>query len=352
MKRSLLALVAFLGLLAGAVRASGMPSLDVNGHSIDGVIYEDRGQMYVNIDIVGPQLFGAGFQLLSYDYTLRRITFDYLPIGGSASKRLEIFGCFKRVAVFVPLKPLMDLVGGRYEEAGDVVHIAYPPVAAVSVPVAPSPTVSVIIVPPPPAAPPSPATPPSPAAPPLPAAPSPPAAPPIEARKPVNPATPAPVVAVHMPGAPTTAVEVRPSPITLESPSPTPQMAGDPKEIALAEVKSANRDALNPTGLIQKVEVYHPGFPDPSDAIPKTEVAGLKVYVKQLAPSDTVNVQMWPNRDGGGEPAFKTQLSGFHGEELEQNAFFVRLPLTMAAGWHTVRLEYNHEAVVYHFVTY
>jgi hypothetical protein len=121
----------------------------------------------------------------------------------------------------------------------------------------------------------------------------------------------------------------------------------------MAEVRTANQNALPSAGLIEKMEVYHPVSPDPSDVIPRTDLAGLKVYLRRLAAGDHVEVELWRGRSAAGKPVFSRSLTGFRGQELEERAIFVRLPLTVEPGWHTVRVVVNQGgAVDYRFITY
>lgn len=121
----------------------------------------------------------------------------------------------------------------------------------------------------------------------------------------------------------------------------------------MAEVQNVNQNALHGNASILKLEVYHPVSPDPSDVIPRTDVAGLKIYLSRLDAADQVDVAMWAGRDVNGKPAFSRVMSHFHPGELEEKAVFVRLPLHVEAGWHTVRVRVNErDTVVYRFVTY
>lgn len=314
--RIVLAVTALLLLFAVSVSAT-MVNVEINGHDYYGSVYTDNGEIYAAIDVVGPMLMGPQFHFDNYDVTLRRGTFTFVPPGASAPLKLELFGCVKRGAgVYAPLRPLMKLVGGSFMLAGDTVRIAYPPASTVATVPTPTPT-------------------------------------PLATPKPS--VTPSPVVRPSV--SPSPVATVVPSPVPSPSPSPSPSVAETPAmtsaEIAMAEVKNANHDAIPSTGLIQRLEVYHPVSPDPSDVIPRTELAGLKVYLKKLAASDRVDVAMWSGKTVDGAPAFKKQVSGFRGQELSENAFFVRLPLSVEAGWHTVRVEVNQgNAVEYRFVTY
>lgn len=154
---------------------------------------------------------------------------------------------------------------------------------------------------------------------------------------------------------------VAPTPVSRPSPSPT-TVAGLPSrtgpaplapEAALMAARHANQGVLRPGGLIRRIELFHPVSPDPSEAIPRTDLAGLKVFVKKLAPRDQVWIAMWNGPEVGGAPAFEKHLQGFRGQELQENCFFVRLTLPVEPGWHTVKVDLNHrESAVYRFITY
>lgn len=320
--RKVLIVFAALCVLHGTSAQASAPLLEVNGRVCDGAIFIDRGDVYAALEVVGPLLMGPQFRLDNFDFILRRCTFTFVAAGSTAPSRVAVLGCVKRGPdVYVPLKHLMQVIGGSLMVSSSAVRLSYPvganpaPGPAAIAPPAPGPAAVAMPVPGPAAV----------------ASPAP---------TPVAIPTPAPIQAAI------------PTPRTAAQPS---MSQGEPASSAtvFAEVRTANQSALNPTGLIKRLEIYHPGLPEPSDVIPNTEVAGLKVYVKKLLSSDTVDLQMWAGRRPGGEPAFKTRLSRFRGNDLEESSFFVRLPLTLAAGWHTVRLEYNQtESVEYHFVTY
>ncbi|MBM3461208.1 MAG: hypothetical protein FJX76_03810 [Armatimonadetes bacterium] len=124
-------------------------------------------------------------------------------------------------------------------------------------------------------------------------------------------------------------------------------------ELALLEAQTANRDAMTGARAIKRVEVYHPVSPEPADAIPRTDVAGLKIYVAGLADRDQAWVAMWNSREPAGDALFRKHIKGFRGQDLVEGWFFVRLPLATEPGWHTVDIDLNHkDRVRYRFVTY
>lgn len=271
------------------------PALEVNGREYYGTVVSDNGEIYAALDVIGPLLLGPQFRLETYDVTLRRCTFTFIATGASAPQKMEIFGCVKRgAAVYAPLRQLLRQVGGSFQDqGGNMVAVAYPPAAAV-VPTPPPPSPS-----------------------------------------------------------PTPRLVATPSPHAVPTPSPTGPPPVTTPELAMVDVKAANAQAFAGAHMIQKIEVYHPVQPDPSDVIPRTDLAGLRVQLQRLAPGDTVTVSLWNSDHAEGAPAFKQQLNRFGAQEMAEKAVFVRLPLTIEPGWHVVRIEMNgREFVDYRFVTY
>lgn len=303
--RDILAALCVVAALAASAWATP-PALEVNGREYYGTVVTDNGEIYAALDVIGPLLLGPQFRLETYDVTLRRCTFTFIPAGASVPQKMEIFGCVKRgAAVYAPLRQLLRQVGGSFQDqGGTLVAVAYPPAANLAT------------------------TPP-------PLAPSPPPLAPSPSPRPVS--TPAPTP--------------RPGP----TPAPTP--AGPPPittpELAMIDVKAANAQAFAGANTIRKIEVYHPVQPDPSDVIPRTDLAGLRVQLQRLAPGDTVTVSMWDSDQAVGTPVFKQQVVRFGAQEMAEKAVFVRLPLAVAPSWHVVRVEVNgREFVDYRFVTY
>lgn len=291
---------AFLGaaclvLLLALQGRAAMVSLEVNGREYFGTVFSDGGEVYAALDVVGPLLLGAQFRFETYDVTLRRCTFTYVPTGASSSRKMEIFGCVKRgAAVYAPLRLLVRQVGGSSQDLEGVLTIAYPPATAVApTPALPSPTPS---------------------------------------RTPTT--VPPPTI------------------LPTAAPTPMPPLALTP-ETALEQARSANTQAFAGARLIRSIEVFHPVQPDPSEAIPRTDLAGLRIQTAQLGAGDEVAVSMWRGRTTEGEPVFRQRVSRFGSNEQAKKTLFVRLPLTVEAGWYTVRVQMNgREFVDYRFVTY
>ncbi len=294
-------------------------SLEINGRDFYGSVFTQDGEMYAPFDVIGPLLLGAGFGIDGYDFTLQRVTFHYTPPGAAAPQSAALARCLKRGPIYVPMSPLLKLVGGSYAREGMEVRVAYPPAAA---PMAAAPGAGR------PTAPPAAGT----------------TSGGTQSSRPAAVATTMPTTT----GGPTQPVASGvPTP-----PAPTPAAMMN-TGLALAEAQTENHQALTTAGSISKVEVYNPVSPDPSDAIPRTDLAGLKVYVADLAPSDDAWIEMWTSREALGPPSFREHLSQFAGQELREGWFFVRLPLAMEAGWHTVRIDVNHKSTVdYRFITY
>ena len=121
----------------------------------------------------------------------------------------------------------------------------------------------------------------------------------------------------------------------------------------MVSVKAMNAQAFAGAKLVRSIEIYHPVQPDPSDVIPRTDLAGVRIELQRLQPRDTVTVSMWNGDQPQGPPAFKHQVTRFGARELADKAVFVRLPLTLEAAWHLVRVEVNgREVIDYRFVTY
>lgn len=306
-QRACAAALAITLLIAVVTRAGAViPTLEVNGREYYGTVFTDGGEIYAALDVVGPLLLGDQFHLEVYDVTFRRCTFTFVPTGTTKVQRMELFGCVKRgAAVYAPLRQLMRQVGGSFLEAPDGVRIAYPPVTAVA---------------------------------PLPR--------PTATPRPVALPSPSPSG-----GAPT------PQPSPLEKPSPEPAASPTPealtREVALAQTETANAEAFRGATLIRRIEVYHPVLPDPSDAIPRTDLAGVRILLRQLGDGDVVNVHLWHGRSPQGEPAFSQRLNRFGEQQKAERALFVRLPLPVESGWHTLRVEMNgREYVEYRFMTY
>lgn len=158
--------------------------------------------------------------------------------------------------------------------------------------------------------------------------------PPVSAARPAT-KTPIPVVTVGSPGS---------APVALAPTTP---------DEAIQAARQSNLAAFTGRGAIKRIEVYNPISPDPADAIPRTDVAGLKIYVAGLSAKDQAWISMWPVRDPAGEPTFRKRVAGFRGQELEEGSFFVRLPLQLETGWHSVVIDLNHkDRVEYRFITY
>ncbi len=301
-------LLALIILLACAARAdSDMVNVEINGHDFYGTVFTDYGNVYGGLDAVGPLLVGPTFHANDFDFTLRRCAITFVPAGTTTPTQVEVYSCEKRGAeVYAPLKVLMTVIGGSYSVSGNTISLAYPPV---SVTTASAPTG-------------------------------------------MSPPPPLPT-AQRSPTQGTNAAPVQPTPESGAATGPTqPRSPLDPT-IAMAEVRALNAHAIPAHGQVTRIEIYHPVSPDPSDVIPRTDVAGLKVYLHNLSDRDTIVIEMWAGRDPQGPPVFHTVLTSFDADELASQSLFVRLPLHVQAGWHTVRIDVNgHEHVDYRFVTY
>jgi len=273
--------------------AAATPVLEINGREFFGSVYTDGGEPLGPLDVVGPLLLGSDFVLESYDLVLRKASFHWVPPGTSQPVRGSVSGCAKRgAAVYAPLRALLKEVGGSYQQDAEVVRVAYPPAGTLVAQPTPTPTTASPVI------------------------------------RPTAPSTVAPT----------------PEPVALLPSSP---------EQALSEVNAANAGAFTGHASLRRIEVYHPVQPDPSDVIPRTDLAGLKVYVAGLKESDQAQVSLWNAREPKGDPAFKKRLARFAGQELLEGWFFVRLPLELNAGWHTVRVDLNgKETVDYRFITW
>lgn len=287
------ALAALFVVVVLAASAGAMPpTLEVNGREYYGTVVTDNGEIYAALDVIGPLLLGPQFRLETYDVTLRRCTFTFTPAGASVPQKMEIFGCVKRgAAVYAPLRQLLRQVGGSFQDQGtEGVAVAYPPAAAV----APTPTLA---------------------------------------------------------PTPRTVPTLAPSPRAVPTPMGPPLVTTP--DLAMVDVKAANAQAFAGAHVIQKIEIYHPVQPEPSDVIPRTDLAGLRIRLQRLAPGDTVTVSMWDGDHAEGMPVFKQHLARFAPQEMADKALFVRLPLAVGPAWHVVRVEVNgREFVDYRFVTY
>ena len=294
--RSRLAALALTVLLGwSAVRASHAAplALEINGREFYGTTYTEGSDLYVPLDVVGPLLTGQDFALEEYDVVLRRARVHYLPAGASQPVRVYVTGCARRgAAVYCPLGLLVKAVGGSVSMTPEALAVAYPPVSAAA------------------------------------------------------------ATALHATPTP----QASPSQPTIK-PTPPPSTAttaflGSPEE-AIQQARLANEAVRGHKGAVRCLEIYHPLSPEPADAIPRTEVAGLKVYLAGLQPHDRVEVALWAGRDPLGRPAYSRSLEDFSDEERQGGAFFVRLPLSVEPGWHVVRLVYNRkETLEYRFVTF
>jgi hypothetical protein len=152
---------------------------------------------------------------------------------------------------------------------------------------------------------------------------------------------------------PASAVQAPAKPAVIVKPVPPTDDRIQGPEQALQLAHSANLHALRPSGRVRRVEIYHPLSPDPAEAIPSTDLAGLKLYLPGLTAKDRVRVALWDGREPGGSPVLVRALTGFTDDEQEQGAIFVRLPLRAASGWHVLRIMFNNtESVDYRFVTF
>ena len=264
-------------------------TVELNGREFYGTTFTEGPDLFVPLDVVGPLLAGPDLVVEEYDVVLRRARLRFVPSGAAQPQRVYVVGCAKRGSVVYG--PLQGLVKAL---GGSLTQSA--DVLAASYP-------------------------------------------------PVSAAAASATGTDRKGGA-----DGKPAAGVALGPASTPLLS--PEE-ALREAKAANAPALAHVSAFKRLEIYHPLSPEPADAIPRSEVAGLKVYVAGLGERDQVLVELWSGRDPAGKPVFSRSRMGFTAEEREQGAFFVRLPLEAAPGWHVVRLVHSKgERVEYRFVTF